>query len=93
MSMLYDEKPIYRKLIIPWFDSEATCFVVMFLMLVVALFALTGLYVACEKIEHQEYIWVPSLLVLMSTWVFISTSIRLIRRYKHHSTKYFVSKT
>ena len=91
--MLYDEKPIYRKLIVPWYDSVSACFVVIIFMIIVFLFALTGLYVACEKIEHQEYIWVPSLLVLMSTWVFVLILIRLVRRYKHHSTKYFVSKT
>lgn len=91
--MLYDEKPIYRKLIVPWYDSVSACFVVIIFMIIVFLFALTGLYVACEKVEHQEHIWVPSLLVLMSTWVFVLTSIRLIRRYKHHSSKYFVSKT
>ena len=91
--MLYDEKPIYRKLIVPWYDSVSACFVVIIFMIIVFLFALTGLYVACEKIEHQEHIWVPSLLVLMSTWVFVLILIRLIRRYKHHSSKYFVSKT
>ena len=87
--MRYDEKPIYRRLIIPWFDSKATCFFVMFFMLVVTLFALMGLDVAYEKVEHHRHMWVPFLLILMSTWVFVSTSIRLIRRYKHHSSKYF----
>ena len=91
--MLYDQKPIYRKLIIPWFDSEATCFFVMFFMVVVALFALMGLDVAYEKVEYNRHMWVPFLLVLMSAWVFISTSIRMIRRYKHHSLKSFDSKT
>ncbi len=91
--MLYDKKPIYRKLIIPWFDSETTCFFVMFFMVVVIWFALMGLDVAYEKVEYNRHMWVPFLLMLMSTWVFVSTSIRMIRRYKHHTSKHFDSKT
>ena len=91
--MLYDKKPIYRKLIIPWFDSEATCFFVMFFMVVVIWFALMGLDVAYGKVEYNRHMWVPFLLMLMSTWVFVSTSIRMIKRYKHHTSKHFDSKT
>jgi len=91
--MLYDKKPIYRKLIIPWFDSETTCFFVMIFMVVVIWFALMGLDVAYEKVEYNRHMWVPFLLMLMSTWVFVSTSIRMIRRYKHHTSKHFDSKT
>jgi len=90
--MRYDEKPIYRRLIVPWFDSEAACFFVIFFMVVVIWFSLMGIYVAYEKIEYHRHIWVPFLLILMGTWVFISTLIRLIRRYKHRSSKYFNSK-
>jgi uncharacterized protein (DUF983 family) len=91
--MRYDEKPIYRRLIVPWFDSEAACFFVIFFMGVVIWFSLLGIYVTYEKIEFHRYIWVPVLLILMSTWVLISTFIRLIKRYKHRSSKYFDSKT
>ena len=91
--MLYDKKPIYRRLIIPWFDSEVVCFFVVFFMILVIWFALMGLDIAYEKVEYHRHIWVPFLLILMSTWVFISTSIRMIRRYKHHSSKYFDSNT
>ena len=91
--MRYDEKPIYRKLITPWFDSVSACFIVLFFMAVVIWFALMGIYVAYEKVENHRHIWIPFLLILMSTWVFVSTLIRLIRRYKHRSSsKYFSSK-
>jgi cadmium resistance protein CadD (predicted permease) len=90
--MRYDEKPVYRRLIIPWFDAKATCFFVMLFMIVVIWFALMGIDVAFEKVEHHRHIWVPFLLILMSTWVLVSTAIRLIRRHKHHSSKYFDSK-
>ncbi|MDY6792493.1 MAG: hypothetical protein SWH54_14620 [Thermodesulfobacteriota bacterium] len=88
--MRYDEKPIYRRLIVPWYDSLSACCIVLIFMIIVFLFALTGLYVACEKDEHIAHIWVPSLLMLMSTWVFVLTSIRLIKRYKRQASKYFV---
>ena len=91
--MLYDKKPIYRRLIIPWFDSEAVCFFVILFMIVIIWFALIGLGVAYEKVKYHRHMWVPFLIILMSTWVFVSTSIRMIRRYKHHSSKYFDSIT
>ncbi len=71
--MRYDEKPIYRRLIVPWFDSEAACFFVIFFMVVILWFSLMGIYVAYEKVEYHSHIWVPFLLILMSTWVLVST--------------------
>jgi len=91
--MRYDKKPVYRRLIIPPFDSNAVCLVVMFFMVVVIWFAMIGIDVAYEKSEYHRHMWVPFLLILMSTLVFVLTSIRLIRRYKYHSSKYFDPKT
>jgi uncharacterized protein (DUF983 family) len=90
--MRYDKKPVYRRLIIPPFDSNAACLFVILFMVVIIWFAMVGIDVAYEKSEHHRHMWVPFLLILMSTLVFVLTSIRLIKRYKHRSSKYFGSK-
>ena len=79
--MPLDQNPLFRKVIVPWYDTKKACFTVIIFMLVVFLFGIAGILEAVEKIEFNEHIWVPVLLVAMSTWVIASTVIRLIKRY------------
>ncbi|MDJ0915447.1 MAG: hypothetical protein QNI95_17895 [Desulfobacterales bacterium] len=79
--MQIDQNPLFRKVIAPWYDSEAACFTVAFLMLIVILFAVTGLFVASENEKYHSYLWVPLLLLALSTFVLVSTAVRLIKRY------------
>jgi hypothetical protein len=85
--MPLDQNPLFRKVIAPWYDTEKACFTIIILMLLVFLFGITGILEALEKTEYNEYIWVPVLLVAMSTWVIVSTSIRLIKRHAHQYLK------
>jgi hypothetical protein len=86
--MRYDQRPVHRKLIVPWYDSETACFTLIIFMLAVLLFALMGISVASENVEHHSHIWLPILLVLMSATVIVSTSIRLIKRYRYRFSNY-----
>lgn len=79
--MRLDPTPLYRKVIIPWYDSRTACVIMIALMLFVLMFGLTGISAADEIPEYREHIWVPVLLVLMSAGVILSTVIRLIKRY------------
>lgn len=81
--MPLDQNPLFRKVILPWYDTERVCFTVILFMFVIFLFGIVGIVEALEKIEYNEYIWVPVLLVAMSAWVIASISIRLIKRYTH----------
>ncbi|MDL1983304.1 MAG: hypothetical protein LWX54_03785 [Deltaproteobacteria bacterium] len=81
--MPLDQNPLFRKVILPWYDTEKACYTVIVFMLLVFLFGIAGILEAVEKTEYNEYIWVPVLLVAMSTVVIVSTSIRLIKRYTH----------
>ena len=85
--MRYDEKPVHRKLIVPWYDSRATCLVVILSMLMVFLFALSGVSAAGESPIRHKVIWLPILLMGLSAAVIVSTSVRLFKRFKHRFPK------
>ncbi len=85
--MRYDEKPVHRTLIVPWYDTKAACLIVIVFMLAVLLFGLVGISVAGESESLHGGIWVPILLVAMSAVTIVSTVIRLIRRFRHRLSK------
>ncbi|MGA9536619.1 MAG: hypothetical protein WBR24_11990 [Desulfobacterales bacterium] len=85
--MLYDQNPVHRKLITPWYDSRTVCLVVILSMLLVFLFALVGVFSAWENSLYREMIWLPALLALLSVIVILSTTVRLIKRWKHRYAK------
>ena len=81
--MRYDERPVHRKLIVPWYDSRLTCLAVILTMLAVFLFALSGITAAGESPVRHKVIWLPIVLMGLSASVIISTAIRLFKRIKH----------
>lgn len=85
--MRLDENPVYRKVIVPWYDSETACFIVIVFMFLVFLFGFLGISIARETVEYHEHIWVPVFLVVMSGFVIVSTTIRLIKRYAYRFSK------
>ena len=85
--MRIDQNPLFRKVIVPWYDSEAACSIVIFFMFLVFLFGFAGISAARENIAYHELVWVPVLLVVMSGGVIISTTIRLIKRYSRRFSK------
>lgn len=79
--MNIDPNPSFRRLIVPWYDSEAACLILIFLMDVVFLFAAVGVEEARRTPEFGGYMGVPVLLLVLSGGVIVSTTIRLIRRF------------
>lgn len=79
--MRLTQNPTFRRVIIPWYDSDPACYIMSGLMALVAVFGLTGIYTAGVTQEYHSYIWVPILLFLLSTTVCIIVTVRLIRRY------------
>lgn len=73
--------PVYRKVFVPWYDSEVACLLVIVFMFIVFLFGMMGISVAHETLEYRPFVWVPVSLVALSAAVILSTTIRLIRRY------------
>ncbi|MBF0117323.1 MAG: hypothetical protein HQK79_00690 [Desulfobacterales bacterium] len=79
--MQIDPNPVFRKIIIPWYDLDSLCFVQIFFMDMVMLFGIAGISAAYDQTDFYNYIGVPILLVSSSLGVMISTSIRLIKRF------------
>jgi len=79
--MYLNGQPIFRKIIIPWYDSAIICIVMIILMSLVFFFGLIGISAALEKKEYHEYLWVPVILVVMSIILILSNLVRLFKRY------------
>ncbi|MDM8515824.1 hypothetical protein QUF76_06460 [Desulfobacterales bacterium HSG16] len=82
-----DENPVFRKAFIPWYDSETICLVFIMFLFTVALFAAAGISVAMPSPDFHTYIWLPVLLLSLSSFVILSITIRLIKRYMHTGNK------
>lgn len=79
--MSFDQKPLFRKIITPWYDSEMVCFIIIAFMFLVLIFGVVGISATYEKVEYREHLWLPVILVIMSGLVMVSTATRLIKRY------------
>jgi len=73
--------PVFRKAVIPWYRSGKVYIFAIIFMLLVFFFGIAGISVAREIEAYSAYIWVPVVLVVMSTVMIITTAYRLIKRY------------
>jgi len=72
--------PLFRNVIVPWYDADTVCYSVVALMAVALIFSILGVAAAREVPEYRGYVWVPLLLAVMSAGVLVSTIVRLFRR-------------
>ena len=79
--MRIEQVPIFRRIIVPWYDSKPACLILIFFLFIFFLFGITGIITAYETIEYASYVWVPILITLLSGIVIVSISIRLLKRY------------
>ena len=85
--MRLDQNPVYRKVIVPWYDSKLACLVLIGFLFVVLLFGFIGISVAMDNASYRFYIWLPISLVVMSGGIIISITVRLIIRYANMKSK------
>ena len=83
--MRLDQNPVFRKIIVPWYDSDTICYVLIILMALVILLGLTGISFCREIPEYQGHLWVPLLLLYLIGSVLLSASIRMIKRHFRQS--------
>lgn len=79
--MLSEKSPVFRKLVIPWYQSKTAYILTIGFMLVVFLVGLVGISVTREFDAYNGYIWLPAILVILSGCLIITNIMRLIRRY------------
>jgi hypothetical protein len=80
-------KPMFRKAIYPFYDSEKACILIFIIMLLILLFGIAGISAAREDVQYAGYVWVPALLSILSLAVLISTTTRLVKHYKDRIPK------
>lgn len=74
------QNPLFRRVIIPWYDTEPVCYFTIVFVAVVIAFSLAGIVEANSTPQFKQHIWIPTLLFIMSLIVFFSTIMRLIKR-------------
>ena len=82
-----NKNPVFRKAIIPWYNSKTAYIILIIFMLLVFLFALAGISVSNEHPAYNGYVWVPVILLVFSAGIIIITMARLIKRYSRKSAK------
>jgi hypothetical protein len=85
--MRLEQKPMFKKRIVPWYETERAFFFFIVVMFIIFLFGFAGILVSQEEGDYREYVWTPVLLVVLSGTCIISTSIRLIKRYVERYSK------
>lgn len=85
--MRMDQNPFFRKIIVPWYDSDTACYIVIVCMGITVFFGFSGISTAREYPAAHAPIWIPVLLIVLSTGVILSTLIRLLKRYLHRYAK------
>lgn len=79
--MHLDQNPVFRKIIVPWYDADAACYLTMVFMILVIAWGFLGISVCYETPQYHRHVWVPFSLVLLGAGVLLSISIRMIKRH------------
>ena len=78
--MKLDQNPSFRKVVVPWHQSDLFCIVMSVFMALVFLFSRVGLQLAARHEEFQGYGWVPQVLMVLSGIVLATNLIRILTR-------------
>jgi hypothetical protein len=79
--MLSESKPMFRKVIYPFYESETACIAIIAVTLILIIFSAAGISVAREESKYNDYVWVPVTLLIMSAAILVPAAIRLIKQY------------
>lgn len=79
--MRLDPNPLFRRVITPWYDSNLACWIMLMAMVLMVLFSVAGVVVACQNPDYLGRTWVPATLGVLSLFVLLSVVLRLVRRH------------
>lgn len=78
---------IFREAALPWYDSDKLCLIIMVFMALVNFFGWAGLSTAFSKPEWKGYWHLPVILLVASSFVFLSVIRRIIVRHLIKKTR------
>jgi len=78
--MQFKRRPVYRKTIYPWYDSEAACIITILLAAVFLFFGIIGIRTALHDDEYRPYAWLPMIISALSIFIIISNLFRLTKK-------------
>jgi hypothetical protein len=85
--MPFQSKPMFRKVIYPFYESETACIIIITVTLILIIFSMAGISVAREEPKFNDYVWVPVTLLIMSLAILIPAAIRLTKQYLARSSR------
>jgi hypothetical protein len=86
-AMLIDPKPIYRRVIVPWYDSEVASFATLLFAADVLFFGYLGIQAAYETPAYRQFLWIPGLLIVLGLTVILSIAVRWFLRHVQRSDR------
>jgi hypothetical protein len=78
--MNLDRSPFFRKHYIPWYDTAAVCRIVMGILMLIFLFALSGVTLAWSEPDLVQHVWFPGMLGGLCSFLIVKIGFRLWRR-------------
>lgn len=72
---------IFRETVVPWYDSDKICLIILGFMAIVNFFGWSGLSTALSKPEWKGFWHLPVILLVASSFVLLSIIRRLIVRH------------
>ena len=85
--MKLSKGPTFRKVVIPWYDSDLFCLVISICFALVFYFSTVGINVALEHEQYQRYCWVPITLMSLSGILLVTNLFRILSRMVNRSTE------
>lgn len=83
MALTPDQSPLFRRIILPWYDTDIACVLTGVFLLLVLGFALAGISVVFETPDGARHAWVPVTLLALSAVGIFTVCLRLYRRHAH----------
>jgi len=85
--MKLHKNPLFRKVIIPWYDSDLFCLIISIFAAYVFYFSTVGISVALEHHQYERYCWVPITLMSLSGILLVTNLFRILSRMVSRSTE------
>ncbi len=79
--------PLFRKVIVPWYDGGLFCLGTGVFSVAVFAFGCVGVSTASALSDKLRYVWVPAALIVLSAAVLSSLTVRMFRRHAHRTKK------